>query len=70
MSFDFEVPYLNTTLRAEYDIIEQIYQINKLHEVTALFHWVQGHQDRNKEIDGLPIEAQLNIGADALADKW
>lgn len=58
------------TLRAEYDIIKQIYQINnKLHEITASFHWVQGHQDRNKDIDKLPIEAQLNFGADALANK-
>ena len=37
---DFEVPYPNLTLQAEYDIIEQIYQINKLHEITASFHWV------------------------------
>ena len=36
----------------------------------ASFHWVRGHQDRNKEVEELPIEAQLNIGADALADKW
>ena len=66
---EFEVPYPNTTLRAEYNIIEQIYQINKLHEITALFHWIQDHQDRNKDIDKLPIEAQLNIGADALANE-
>ena len=67
---DFEVPYPSTTLRAEYNIIKQIYQINKLHEITASFHWVRGHQDRNKDIDKLPIEAQLNIGADELANEW
>ena len=57
------------TLQAEYNIIEQIYQINKLHEITASFHWVRGYQDRNKAIDKLPVEVQLNIGANELAKK-
>ena len=34
----FDIPYPNMTLQAEYDIIEQIYQINKLHEITVSFH--------------------------------
>ena len=52
---EIEIPYPNTTLKAEYDIMKQIYQINKLHEILASFHWVQGHQDKNKDIDKLPV---------------
>ena len=32
---DYDIPYPNTTLQAEYDIIEHIYQINKLHNVQS-----------------------------------
>ena len=66
---EFEIPYPNMTLQVEYDIIKQIYQINKLHEITASFHLVQGHLDRNKYINKLQIEAQQNTSADTLANK-
>lgn len=67
---DFDIPYLNTTLQAEYNIIEQIYRLNKEHGIRSSFHWVKGHQDQNKNVNELSIEAQLNIAADSYASRW
>ena len=67
---EFDIPYQNTTLQAEYYIIKQTYQIKKLHEITASLHWVWGPQDIKKAINNLPVEAQLNIGTNEFANKW
>ena len=61
---EYDIPYPNTTLQPEFEIIEQIYLINKIHNIKFSFHWVKGHQDRTKNKEDLSIESQLNIAAD------
>ena len=67
---EYDIPYPNTTLCSEYNIIKQIYQVNKEHNITASFMWVKGHQDLTKEANNLKIEAQLNIVADSYETQW
>ena len=45
----------NTTLWPEFEIIKQLYRINKLHNIKSSFHWVKGHQDMTKNVEDLPI---------------
>lgn len=66
----FDILYLNTTLQVEYNTIKQIYRLNKEHNIRSSFHWVKGHQDRNKDVKELLIEAQLNITANSYASRW
>ena len=56
----------NTTLRAEYDLTEEIYLINRGNTINAKYSWVKGHQDNTKTSDKLSLLAQLNVEADAL----
>ena len=59
--------YPNTTLRPDWDLLEEIYQTYR--ETTLPnqeFQWVQGHQDRENQRK-LSIEATFNIRADQLA---
>ena len=67
---EYDIPYPNTTLRAEYDVIEQFYCLKKLHNIKSSFHWVKGHQDQTKNMYDLSIDAQLNDAADSYATKW
>ena len=62
--------YANTTLRAEYNLTEQIYVINQENTITAHYSWVKGHQGNTKNNDELSLLAQLNVEADALARKF
>jgi ribonuclease HI len=58
--------YPNATLEADWDIIEQIYHtILKIPSKDHRISWVKGHQDTSNR--ALPIEAQFNVRADALA---
>jgi hypothetical protein len=63
-------PYPNATLASEYDIIEEIYETCKLYNVTTIYHWVCGHQDRTARYEDLTLEAQLNVDADWYAGKY
>ena len=60
----FDVPFPNTTLRPEYDLIEEIYQTNKYHCISPRFEWVKGHRDDHELYDDLDLHSQLNIKAD------
>ena len=62
--------YANTTLRAEYDLTEQIYLTNWENKIKAKYSWVKGHQDDTKSSDELSLLAQLNVEADALVGKF
>ena len=66
----YNIPYPNTTLRPEFDLIEEIYQTNKHSHIQASYQWVKGHQDDLILYDDLSIPAQLNIEADRLAKEW
>ena len=61
--------YANTTLRAEYDLTEQIYMTNQENKIKAKYSWVKGHQDDTKSSEELSLLAQLNVEVDALAGK-
>lgn len=65
----YNKPFTNTTLRPEFDLVEEIYQTNKKHQIRASFHLEKGHQDDNIEgsIDEISTEAILNINADQMA---
>ncbi|MGK3734775.1 MAG: putative phosphodiesterase [Bacillariaceae sp.] len=43
-----------------------MYNTQKEYNIKASFHWVKGHQDKDKRKEDLPLEAQLNIEADEL----
>jgi len=60
-------PYPNTTLKSEFHLTEQIYRTHQAYNIKATFHHVKGHQDKTTKFDKLPLFAQLNIEADALA---
>ena len=57
-------------MKAEYDLTEQIHQTHREHNIKGSFSHVYGHQDNNTEFDKLPLDAQLNVEADALAEDY
>ena len=57
-------------MRAEYDLIEQIYMTNRENKIKAHYSWGKGHQDNTKSSDELSLLAQLNVEADKLAGKF
>lgn len=67
---EYDVPYPNTTIQPEFEIIKQIYCINKLHKIKSSFHWVKGHQDQTTNEEDLSIKSQLNISADLYTTDW
>ena len=66
----YNIPFPNTTLRPKFDLIEEIYQVNKKHEIRPSFQWIKGHQDDLQEYDDLTFEAILNIAADKRAKEF
>ena len=66
----YTVPFPNTTLRSEFDLIEEIYQTNKQHGIISQFEWQKGHLDDEIEEEELPLIAQLNVNADTIAKEW
>ena len=67
---EYTIPYPNATLKAEYDLTEHIYHTHREHNIKGSFSHVYGHQDNNTEFDKLPLDAQLNVEADALAEDY
>ena len=61
--------FVNTTMSADWDLIQEICSIiSKLSEVTI--QYVKGHQDQDKSVKHLSLEARLNIEADSLATDY
>ena len=58
------------SLKAEFDLTEQIYLSHKALNIQANFQHVKGHQDKNKKKKDLPPFAQLNIEADQEAGEY
>ena len=67
---EYTLPFPNTYLLSEFDLIEEIYQTNKKYNISSSFLWIKGHQDDTTDEEDLPIEATLNIAADKLAKDW
>ena len=66
---EYTTPYPNSTLEADWDLVEQIYTLSiALPHVRVQYEWVQGHQDCTTT--QLTIEAQYNIRADELAGTY
>ena len=55
-------------LLPEMDVTEEIWSQQKLHSISPTFSHVKGHQDDKKDFAELPLLAQLNVGADELAE--
>ena len=64
------IPYLNETIKSEYDITEQIYCTASKYKLKLSYHWVKGHQDDNTLTKELSIMAQLNVEADRLEGEF
>ena len=57
----------NDTLASDWDIVNEIIILCKNLEPSIA--WIKGHQDDERPVEKLPLPAQLNCEADALADK-
>ena len=66
----YTIPYVNTTIQAEHDLIEQIYRTNIKYNIKAIFDHVYGHQDDNVAKEELSLPAQLNVECDELAGDY
>jgi hypothetical protein len=56
-------------LSPEWDIVVGVQQL--LHDLPGIqLQHIKGHQDRERDFDRLPLLAQLNIDADALANRY
>jgi len=62
----YTISYVNTTVQAEHDSIEQIHRTNKTNKIKATFEHVHGHQDDKIAKEDLPLPAQLNVECDEL----
>lgn len=67
MHLECIIPFPNETIKAKYDVTEQIYCTVTTYKLDASYHWVKGHQDDHTPVEELPIAAQLNVESDKLA---
>eukprot|EP00957_Ditylum_brightwellii_P090096 6861360-Ditylum_brightwellii.AAC.1 len=49
---------------ADYDIVKEIEEVKRL-DLDMQASWVKAHQDKKTAVDLLPLDAQLNVCADA-----
>jgi hypothetical protein len=59
--------FANMTLTADWDVIQAIVSTMKQFQTPPPLDHVYGHQDKNTDVASLPLPAQLNVEADALA---
>jgi hypothetical protein len=59
--------YPNDTISSDWDVLQAIISTLKLFHRPPLVSHLKGHQDDTTTYDLLPIEAQLNVDADAAA---
>lgn len=57
----------NEITKSDFNVTEQIYLTRREPNINATCKWIKGCQDEIVPIEELPIEAQLNIEADAIA---
>ena len=58
---EYILPYPNHTLKAEYDLTEQIFKAILVMKIDATFKHIKGHQDDHKKYNRLSFEAQLTV---------
>jgi hypothetical protein len=69
-SLPFPEPFPNLTLLSDWDVTHEISNsLRTLVNVPQLCH-VKGHQDSNQAYASLPLDAQLNVDADAAAGSF
>ena len=66
---NYNNPYPNNTLSAEFDITEQIYLTNETYKIDASFQHVYGCQD-TKSREEISMETKLNVAVKQLAGKY
>ena len=59
----FKIPYPNSTLDPDWDVIEEIYLTTQQIGGTHIYQHVKGHQDSGSTPDELTTEAKANIDA-------
>jgi hypothetical protein len=62
--------YPNATMEAEWDILQAMISTIQKFDQPPQFQHVTGHQDRKTAYNNLPLPAQLNVDADALAGSF
>ena len=65
---DYKNVYPLMQLLPEMDVTEEIWSQQKLNSISPTFNHVKGHQDNKKDFAELSLLAQLNVGADKLAE--
>ncbi len=63
-SLPFEDPFPNITLKADWDVTNEIVATLKEMNITPSLEHIKGHQDDHTEYACLSLEAQLNVDAD------
>ena len=53
----YKIPYTNMSLKAEFDLTEQVYKSQQELNIKATFQHVKGHQDRVKKKKDLSLIA-------------
>jgi len=62
--------YTNSTLASDWDVLREIVWNCQSQQLPPTISHIKGHQDKKKPYEDLPLLAQLNIDADALADLY
>ena len=62
--------YPNETITSEWDLIQNIVSSLQIFPTPPMIVHVKGHQDDHLPYDQLPLEAQLNVDADAAATEY
>ena len=66
----YETPFANQWLLPEADLIEEIFNQQKQHKITAITTHVKGHLDDDNSVSDLEIHKQMNVEADQLANDY
>jgi hypothetical protein len=62
--------YPNETISSDWDVVQAIIATLQTFEKCPEIQHVKGHQDDHVPYDRLPLEAQLNVDADAAATEF
>jgi hypothetical protein len=63
-------PYPNSTLAANWDVVNKIVTTLQTMPIEQSFQHVKGHQDGKIAYDELPLHAKLNVDTDAKAGEY
>ncbi len=69
-SLAYDSPYPNSTLDADWDVVNEIVTTLQKMPIQHSFQHVKGHQDDKTEYADLPLNAKLNVDADAEAGEY